>query len=116
MREDLGGDQVSIYIYIFYPSLSSFLPFVYSFIFIHSFIIYYNNNRQLDAAYFFSKDGGKTFPLRGTGITMPTLDEVMDEFAKKEDLLFFFDMKDARAIPRAFEVDIIVIIISTSST
>jgi glycerophosphoryl diester phosphodiesterase len=32
--------------------------------------------KKLDAAYRFSLDGGRTFPLRGRGITVPTLREV----------------------------------------
>lgn len=34
--------------------------------------------KALDAAYWFSQDGGTTYPLRGTGITVPTLDEVLE--------------------------------------
>ncbi|MCA9634091.1 MAG: glycerophosphodiester phosphodiesterase [Myxococcales bacterium] len=34
--------------------------------------------RRLDAAYSFSEDGGKTFPYRGQGIQVPTLEEVFD--------------------------------------
>lgn len=33
--------------------------------------------QKLDAGYRFSTDGGKTFPLRGTGITIPTLEEAL---------------------------------------
>jgi glycerophosphoryl diester phosphodiesterase len=32
--------------------------------------------KRLDAAYRFSPDGGRTFPLRGLGVTVPTLREV----------------------------------------
>lgn len=32
--------------------------------------------KKLDAAYRFSTDGGKSFPLRGRGVTVPTLREV----------------------------------------
>ena len=32
--------------------------------------------KRLDAAYRFSPDGGRTFPLRGSGVTVPTLREV----------------------------------------
>ena len=32
--------------------------------------------KRLDAAYSFSTDGGRTFPLRGKGVTVPTLREV----------------------------------------
>jgi glycerophosphoryl diester phosphodiesterase len=32
--------------------------------------------KKLDAGYRFSTDGGKTFPWRGRGLTVPTLDEV----------------------------------------
>ena len=34
----------------------------------------------LDAGFGFSPDGGKTFPWRGRGLRIPTLDEVADEF------------------------------------
>lgn len=33
--------------------------------------------KALDAGYAFSPDGGKTFPFRGLGITVPTLEEVL---------------------------------------
>jgi len=39
------------------------------------------------------------------GITVPTLEEVLDEFIpSKPDLIFFFDMKDKNAVKPAFEV------------
>ncbi|MBV9924175.1 MAG: glycerophosphodiester phosphodiesterase [Acidobacteria bacterium] len=34
--------------------------------------------KRLDAAYRFSTDGGRTFPLRGQGVTVPTLREVFE--------------------------------------
>lgn len=34
--------------------------------------------KQLDAGYNFTADGGKTFPFRDKGITVPTLEEVFD--------------------------------------
>lgn len=46
--------------------------------------------KKLDAAYNFSTDGGKTFPLRGTGITIPTLDEL---FARYPGVKINLDMK-----------------------
>jgi glycerophosphoryl diester phosphodiesterase len=36
--------------------------------------------RRLDAGYDFSPDGGRTFPYRGRGLTVPTLAEVYAEF------------------------------------
>src|SRR5690606_12685783 len=33
--------------------------------------------KQLDAAHHFTRDGGRTFPLRGQGITVSTIDEVL---------------------------------------
>jgi glycerophosphoryl diester phosphodiesterase len=33
--------------------------------------------QSLDAAYHFSTDGGRTFPLRGTGIRIPAIEEVL---------------------------------------
>jgi glycerophosphoryl diester phosphodiesterase len=36
--------------------------------------------KRLDAGYRFSRDGGATFPFRGEGIKIPTLEEVYDEF------------------------------------
>ncbi|MEX2611403.1 MAG: glycerophosphodiester phosphodiesterase [Gemmatimonadota bacterium] len=34
--------------------------------------------RALDAGYRFTRDGGATFPFRGQGLTIPTLDEVLE--------------------------------------
>lgn len=36
--------------------------------------------RMLDAGYEFTPDGGQTFPYRGMGIQIPTLDEVLEAF------------------------------------
>ena len=36
--------------------------------------------KKLDAGYAFSNDGGKTFPFRGKGITIPTLHEIFNAF------------------------------------
>ncbi len=36
--------------------------------------------KKLDAAYNFTPDDGKTFPYRGKGITIPTLQEIFDSF------------------------------------
>ena len=36
--------------------------------------------KQLDAAYKWSNDGGNTFPYRGQGIQVPTLDELFQKF------------------------------------
>lgn len=37
--------------------------------------------RRLDAGYRFTPDGGRTYPLRGKGIAVPTLREVFERFA-----------------------------------
>lgn len=36
--------------------------------------------KKLDAGYKFTNDGGKTFPFRGKGITIPTLEEIFAAF------------------------------------
>src|SRR4030042_3517278 len=36
--------------------------------------------KRFDAAYHFSLDGGRTHPYRGQGLTIPTLDEVLEAF------------------------------------
>ncbi len=36
--------------------------------------------KQLDAGHHFSPDGGKTFPFRGQGVTIPTLAELFERF------------------------------------
>ncbi len=46
--------------------------------------------KALDAGYKFTTDGGQTFPLRGKGITVPTLDEVLEAFP---DHIFLFEIK-----------------------
>jgi len=38
--------------------------------------------KRLDAGYRFTPDGGETFPYRGEGIRIPTLEEVYDEFVE----------------------------------
>lgn len=44
--------------------------------------------RRLDVGYGYTADGGKTYPFRGKGIgLLPSLDEVLDEFAGKRLLV-----------------------------
>lgn len=46
--------------------------------------------KKLDAAYKWSLDKGRTFPFRGTGITIPTLEEVFQAFPNER---FVLDVK-----------------------
>lgn len=46
--------------------------------------------KTLDAGYKFTTDGGQTFPFRGKGITVPTLDEVLQAFPNHT---FLFEVK-----------------------
>jgi glycerophosphoryl diester phosphodiesterase len=39
--------------------------------------------KQLDAGYNFTPDGGQTFPYRGQGLTVPTLEELFQAFPDK---------------------------------
>ena len=43
--------------------------------------------KLLDAAYRWSNDGGATFPYRGQGIQVPTLDELFERFPDKRYLI-----------------------------
>ena len=36
--------------------------------------------KRFDAGYHFSPDGGRTYPCRGQGVTVPTLEEVVEAF------------------------------------
>jgi glycerophosphoryl diester phosphodiesterase len=48
--------------------------------------------KRLDAGHHFTKDGGKSFPYRGRGVTISTLDEV---FTRYPDQGFFVELKDS---------------------
>ncbi len=48
--------------------------------------------RQLDAGYQFTRDGGATYPFRGQGITFPTLLEVLEAHPT---MLFAIEIKEA---------------------
>jgi hypothetical protein len=62
------------------------------------------NVRSLDAAYNWSPDGN-TYPLRGKGVQIPELNEVLDEFVeKKPDLVFFFDLKQKEVVEDVLQV------------
>jgi glycerophosphoryl diester phosphodiesterase len=39
--------------------------------------------KKLDAAYYFTKDDRRTFPYRGRGVTIPTVEEMFQEFPTK---------------------------------
>ncbi len=60
--------------------------------------------KELDAGYTFSPDGGKSFPFRGTGIRLATLEEALTAFPHQR---FNVDMKSRNpAIVDAF-IDVI---------
>jgi glycerophosphoryl diester phosphodiesterase len=42
----------------------------------------YEDIRRLDAGYTFTADHGRTYPFRGKGMTIPTLEEVFDAFPR----------------------------------
>jgi glycerophosphoryl diester phosphodiesterase len=46
--------------------------------------------RQCDAGYDFSPDGGETYPYRGTGLVVPTMEEVFDRYP---DVAFVIEIK-----------------------
>ena len=50
--------------------------------------------KKLDAGYLFTNDGGKTFPFRGRGITIPTLHEIFDAFPQMK-----FNVEPKQAFP-----------------
>ncbi len=54
--------------------------------------------QALDAAWHFTLDGGETFPYRGQGITVPTLQEALEAAPNH---LFLIEMKDGEDIARA---------------
>ena len=51
--------------------------------------------KALDAAYHFTRDGGKTFPYRGKGVQVPTLEEVLKEIPNH---CFLIELKDGKDI------------------
>lgn len=51
--------------------------------------------RELDAGYRFTRDGGATYPHRGTGLKVPTLEEVL---AAAPDHRFLIETKDGTDI------------------
>lgn len=54
--------------------------------------------KRLDAAYRFSPDGGGTFPMRASGVSVPTLEEVFDAFPKAR-----FNIEPKQATPSLAE-------------
>jgi glycerophosphoryl diester phosphodiesterase len=59
--------------------------------------------KELDAGYYFSPDNGVTFPLRGKGITFPTLEEILDEFIDDAHLMFFLQFNQREVVAPALE-------------
>jgi glycerophosphoryl diester phosphodiesterase len=54
--------------------------------------------KKLDAAYHFSPDGGESFPFRGKGISIPTLEEALEALPQAR---FQIEMKRGRDLPAA---------------
>ena len=59
--------------------------------------------RRLDAGARFTADGGRTFPWRGRGVRVPTLDEVLEEFADVPLLIELKTPLAQQAVHRAIE-------------
>ncbi len=59
--------------------------------------------KKLDAGYYASYDKGKTFPFRGKGITLPSLEEILIEFP---DMRINIDLKDnlPHQVSRYYEI------------
>jgi glycerophosphoryl diester phosphodiesterase len=51
--------------------------------------------RRLDAGYRFSTDNGASYPYRGKGLNIPTLEEVLSRFPTQS---FLVELKDSRSI------------------
>ncbi|GAQ83939.1 glycerophosphoryl diester phosphodiesterase [Klebsormidium nitens] len=60
--------------------------------------------KKLDAGYRFTTDEGLTYPYRGKGITVPTLEEVLSTFVPIKELLFYIDFKSPGAVADTLEV------------
>lgn len=60
--------------------------------------------KQLDAGYWMTTDGGKTYPFRGQGITLLTLDELLAAFPDKQ---FNIEMKDHAAIAGELAAEVV---------
>lgn len=60
--------------------------------------------QSLDAAYWYTEDGGFTYPLRDQGICIPTFEEVLDEFESNDKLVYFLDFKSAGAVEPALRM------------
>jgi len=52
-----------------------------------------NQLKALDAGYYWSEDGGRSFPVRGRGITVPTVEEVFSAFP---EMRINIDIKQVR--------------------
>lgn len=59
--------------------------------------------KALDAAWRFTRDGGRTFPYRGQGVTVPTFAEVLETLP---DAMFLIEIKGGASLPAAI-IDLI---------
>jgi len=60
--------------------------------------------KEFDAGYYFTPDGGQTFPFRGKGITFISVKEVLEEFPHQK---FNIDLKDNNPEQVAFWAELI---------
>lgn len=63
--------------------------------------------RTLDAGYWFTQDGGLSYPHRGSKIQIPTLQELLDEFLPEKQLILFFDFKEPQVVKPVLQVRIL---------
>lgn len=59
--------------------------------------------RALDAGYRFSRDGGRTFPYRGKGLQIPTLDEALSAFPGVDCIIEIKAAEATEALVRALD-------------
>jgi glycerophosphoryl diester phosphodiesterase len=59
---------------------------------------------EIDAAYWWTPDGGASYPLKGSGHKIATLQHIFEEFAGNADIYFFLDFKSLNIAERVFSV------------
>jgi len=64
----------------------------------------YSSLNEIDSASMWSPDNGNSYPLKGQGHKIATLQQIFDEFSSSKEVYFFLDLKSLNIAEKVFQI------------
>jgi len=64
----------------------------------------YSSLNEIDSASMWSPDNGNSYPLKGQGHKIATLQQIFDEFSSNKEVYFFLDLKSLNIAEKVFQI------------